>query len=80
MNITPETIAEMASMDRPQTPQQALQNLDNVASNYSGTREEHLVLRSAVRTLQKVVLEHARLTEGEGDDAGKDSSDPATDQ
>jgi len=62
MNITPETIAEMASMDRPQTPQEALKNLDNVASLYSGTREEHLILRSAIRLLQRVVKEHAELT------------------
>lgn len=81
MNITPETIAEMAAMEREMTPQQALQNLDNVASEYAGKREDHLILRSAVRLLQKIINEHARMMEAanpkseEPESAGGDAAE-----
>jgi hypothetical protein len=61
MNITPETIAEMASMERTMSPEQALQNMDNVCQAYSGTREQHYILRSAVRLLASIVREHKHL-------------------
>jgi hypothetical protein len=61
MNITPETIAEMASMERNVTPEQALQNLDNVCQAYKGSREEHLILRASIRFLAKLAREHAQM-------------------
>jgi hypothetical protein len=61
MNITPETIAEMASMERPMTPDQALKNIDSVCQAFSGTREEHYILRAAVRLLANIVRENHRL-------------------
>ena len=61
MDITPETIAEMAKQMIDLTPKDALGYIDNVLQNFHGSRADHDILRSSVRVLKGVVASEAAL-------------------
>jgi len=74
MDITPETIADMAARDVALTPEDALGYIDNVLVDFKGSRRDHDILWSAYRTLRGVIRAEAalrlRVAELENDLAG----------
>jgi hypothetical protein len=58
VDITPETIAEMAEMQVYVSPQQAMINITNVLNAYQCNFEQQKILRSSLRVVSKIVRAH----------------------
>lgn len=51
-------------------PEEALANLDNVAANFQGTRQQHVILQQSTQMLAQLI-EAAKNANGKASDQGK---------
>jgi hypothetical protein len=71
VDITPETIAEMAEMQVYVSPEQAMVNITNVLNVYQCNYEQQKILRSSLRVVSKIVRAHVAANPEPSQEAAK---------